>query len=389
MFKKFLAVALSATMALSFVGCGSSKDSKGIATDYGTVSLADYKGLVVYEDDIAVTDKEVQSSIDSDLSSHSTTKTEKKGTVKDDSSVVFDFEGQIEVNGKKVVFDGGSAQDQTADMATSTVGGSPMIDGFVAALKGHKVGDKFTKKLKFPSDYGKSTKIDGKDVDLSGKDVWFTFTVKSLQKTIKPELNDKFVKENYSTEKLTTVSEYKDYLKKNLRNNKIMNGVWESYVDKCKVTKYNDKSITEYESLFESFIQSKYSTDLKSYKEACSMSDKDWDDGVKKAMKAKMIPFAILTKEGVDFDKIYAEKTKELAKQYSTEVESLEAQYDSYYGASYGTDSLKYVVAMQQIIDIIADNVKVEKGSAPTTEPASTEAATTAEATTAEETTAK
>ena len=39
---------------------------------------------------------------------------------------------------------------------------------------------------------------------------------------------------------------------------------------------------------------------------------------------------------------------------------------------------------MQQIIDIIADNVKVEKGSAPTTEPAST-----AEATTAEETTAK
>ena len=38
---------------------------------------------------------------------------------------------------------------------------------------------------------------------------WFTFTVKSLQKKVKPELNDKFVKENYSTEKLTTVSEYK------------------------------------------------------------------------------------------------------------------------------------------------------------------------------------
>lgn len=42
---------------------------------------------------------------------------------------------------------------------------------------------------------------------------------------------------------------------------------------------------------FESFIQSNYNTDLKSYKEACSMSDKDWDDDVKKAMKAKMIPF--------------------------------------------------------------------------------------------------
>ena len=37
MFKKFLAVALSATMAVSVVGCGSSKDSNGNATDYGTI----------------------------------------------------------------------------------------------------------------------------------------------------------------------------------------------------------------------------------------------------------------------------------------------------------------------------------------------------------------
>lgn len=184
------------------------------------------------------------------------------------------------------------------------------------------------------------------------------------------------------------MAEYKEFLKKQLRNSKIMQGVWEPYVESCEVKDYSDDSIKEYESLFETFIQSSYNVDLKSYKEACSMSDKDWDDGVKKAMKAKMIPFAILSKEGVDFEKVYKEKAEELAKKSSVKLEDLEKQYDSYYGASYGSDSLKYVIAMQEIMDVVADNVEVKEGSAPTTAPETTEATTAAE-TTAKETKAK
>ena len=41
---------------------------------------------------------------------------------------VFYYSGQIEVKGKKVTFDGATAQDQTADIKNSTVNGSPMID---------------------------------------------------------------------------------------------------------------------------------------------------------------------------------------------------------------------------------------------------------------------
>ena len=43
MLKKVLAVALSATMALGLVACGSS-GSGSVETDLGTVKLADYKG---------------------------------------------------------------------------------------------------------------------------------------------------------------------------------------------------------------------------------------------------------------------------------------------------------------------------------------------------------
>ena len=95
-------------MALGLVGCGSTT-SGTVKTDLGSIKLAEYKGLTAYEDDIKVTDSELQQTIDQDLSSHKTTEKIKKGSVKKDSSVVFNYTGKIESKGKKVAFDGGSA----------------------------------------------------------------------------------------------------------------------------------------------------------------------------------------------------------------------------------------------------------------------------------------
>jgi trigger factor len=371
------------------VACGSSS-SGTVETEYGTVKLADYKGLPAYEDDIEVTDDELQSTIDSDLSSHQTTKTIKKGKVKKDSTVIIDYTGRIKVNGKKVKFDGGSASDQTADIAASTVGGSTMIDGFVDALKGHSVGDKFTKKLKFPKSYGQSTEINGKTIDLSGKVVWFTYKVKSLQKTVTPELDDAFVKENYESEGLTTVKEYKAYQKKQLRNNKIMNGLWQDYLDDCKVAEYDQDALDEYESEAESSIVAQYSsygiTDLTTYLEACGMSEDDWHEQTKESIKSRMVIYAIADKEDIDIDKLYKDEGDDYAQQnYGADIDTLTS--------SYGEDTVKETITLnlivKKIMEVICDNVEVKKGSAPTTtaEETTTEASTTAEETTAEETT--
>lgn len=381
MFKKVLAVALSATMAFGLVACGSSS-SGSVETDLGTVKLADYKGLPAYEDDIKVTDEELQSVIDSDLSNHSTTKTMKKGAIKNDSSVVFDFTGKIEVDGKKVAFDGGSAQDQTADMAAGTVGGQTFIDGFVDALKGHKVGDTFTKKLKFPKTYGQKVTVNKKEIDLSGKDVWFTYKVKSLQKTETPELDDTFVKENYENEKLKTVKEYKEYQKKELKYNKIMNGLWQKYMDDCKVSEYDDKALKEYESEAESSIVAQYSsygiTDIKSYLEVTGMTEDEWHKQSKEAMKSRMIIFAIADKEGVDADKLYKEEGDAFAKKnYGADLKTLTK--------SYGEDTVKETIQLNLLLmkvrDVICENVEIKKGSAPTTEAPTTTAAATEKAT--------
>ena len=388
MLKKVLAVALSATMALGLVACGSSS-SGSVETDLGTVKLADYKGLPAYEDDIKVTDDELQSTIDTDLSNHSTTKTLKKGTIKSDSSVVFDFTGKIEVNGKKVAFDGGSAEDQTADMASETVGGQTFIDGFVKAMKGHKVGDTFTIKLIFPKDYGQTVTVNNKDIDLSGKDVWFTYKIKSLQKTETPELDDAFVKENYKNEGLKTVKEYKEYQKKELKYNKIMNGLWTDYLADCKVDEYDKKALEEYESEAESSIVAQYSSygisDLKSYLEVTGMTEEEWDEQSKEAVKSRMVIFAIADKEGYDAEKLYKEEGDAFAeKNYGASVKTLTE--------SYGEDTVKETIQLNLLLvkvrDVICENVEMKKGSAPTTEAPTTEEATT-EASTDKETKAE
>lgn len=382
MYKKILAVALSATMALGLVGCGSTT-SGTVKTDLGSIKLAEYKGLTAYEDDIKVTDSELQQTIDQDLSSHKTTEKIKKGSVKKDSSVVFNYTGKIESKGKKVAFDGGSATDQVADMSAKTVGGSKMIDGFVDALKGHKVGDTFTKKLNFPSNYTGTTTVNSKKVKLAVKSVWFTYKITALQKTNTPELNDEFVKKNYSSDKLTTVKAYKEYQKKELKYNKIMNGLWQDYVADCKVSEYNKEQLTQYESQAESQIVAQYSSygikDIKTYLEACSMSESDWHKQSKEAIKSRMVIYAIAKEEGLDGDKIYKSEGDAYAKKYyGADVKTLAKNY----GESTVKDTLKLNILLMKVRDIICENVKTKKGSAPTTTVETTTAASTTAAST-------
>ena len=111
-------------------------------TEY--VTLGSYKGIRYTKKVKKVSDSDVQSEVKKAIKKASTTKDVKSGTVGSDSKVKIDFTGKI--NGKK--FDGGSAEDYTLDIANDS-----MIDGFSEGIVGHKVGDKFDLKLKFPKDY--------------------------------------------------------------------------------------------------------------------------------------------------------------------------------------------------------------------------------------------
>ncbi len=389
--KKAIALTLTLAMAVTMAGCGNnqkgtvtSASGKKISTDLikGSIKLADYKGLEVYEDEIKVEDKEVQSQIDNLLKEKQDSNVVTKGKVVESDTVNIDYTGTIKLNGEDFKFDGGSATNYDLDLDNSQ-----FIDGFAEGLVGHEVGEEVTLNLKFPKDYSQTSKdADGNELTLAGKKV--KFVVKINSRKVLPELTDKFVKKNYKKQYGTkTVDELKSYISNQLRTNKIVNAVFSDYVDKCDVTAYDEKEVESIEdfnnSAMASRLQSQYKTNLDTYLKACKMSKKDWnkkmEDSAQKTAKQAMVIEGIAISEGLwASEKDYNAGLKKVATSMGyksvDELESYFTQYQAYYGQVIIKESVAFNEAVNQLI---ADNAKVLEGSRPADE-------TTTEETTAE-----
>lgn len=389
--KKAIALTLTLAMAVTMAGCGNnqkgtvtSASGKKISTDLikGSIKLADYKGLEVYEDEIKVEDKEVQSQIDNLLKEKQDSNVVTKGKVVESDTVNIDYTGTIKLNGEDFKFDGGSATNYDLDLDNSQ-----FIDGFAEGLVGHEVGEEVTLNLKFPKDYSQTSKdADGNELTLAGKKV--KFVVKINSRKVLPELTDKFVKKNYKKQYGTkTVDELKSYISNQLRTNKIVNAVFSDYVDKCDVTAYDEKEVESIEdfnnSAMASRLQSKYKTNLDTYLKACKMSKKDWnkkmEDSAQKTAKQAMVIEGIAISEGLwASEKDYNAGLKKVATSMGyksvDELESYFTQYQAYYGQVIIKESVAFNEAVNQLI---ADNAKILEGSRPADE-------TTTEETTAE-----
>lgn len=389
--KKAIALTLTLAMAVTMAGCGNnqkgtvtSASGKKISTDLikGSIKLADYKGLEVYEDEIKVEDKEVQSQIDNLLKEKQDSNVVTKGKVVESDTVNIDYTGTIKLNGEDFKFDGGSATNYDLDLDNSQ-----FIDGFAEGLVGHEVGEEVTLNLKFPKDYSQTSKdADGNELTLAGKKV--KFVVKINSRKVLPELTDKFVKKNYKKQYGTkTVDELKSYISNQLRTNKIINAVFSDYVDKCDVTAYDEKEVESIEdfnnSAMASRLQSQYKTNLDTYLKACKMSKKDWnkkmEDSAQKTAKQAMVIEGIAISEGLwASEKDYNAGLKKVATSMGyksvDELESYFTQYQAYYGQVIIKESVAFNEAVNQLI---ADNAKILEGSRPADE-------TTTEETTAE-----
>ena len=89
--------------------------------------------------------------------------------------VKIDFKGTLD----GVAFDGGTAEDFDLEL-----GSKQFIEGFEEQLIGAKAGDKRTVKVTFPAKYPSP--------QLAGKDVEFEVTVKAVQESKTPEINEEF-----------------------------------------------------------------------------------------------------------------------------------------------------------------------------------------------------
>lgn len=98
--------------------------------------------------------------------------------VADNDQVTVDFVGSLDGE----LFDGGSAEDFVVEL-----GAGRMLPDFEAALIGMSIGEEKDADVSFPDEYQAE--------NLAGKTAQFKLTVKSVQESAQPELNEEFIKQ--------------------------------------------------------------------------------------------------------------------------------------------------------------------------------------------------
>ena len=137
-----------------------------------TIKLGDYKKLKATKTKIKIEQTDIDEVIER-IRKGLADKQETKDPAENGDEVVIDFIGKKD----DVAFDGGTGSEYPL-----VLGSNSFIPGFEEQLVGHKVGDKVDVPLSFPAEYHAK--------DLAGQAVVFEVTIKKVNKTTLPELND-------------------------------------------------------------------------------------------------------------------------------------------------------------------------------------------------------
>lgn len=191
------------------------------ASDY--VTLPDYKNMEIPEDVSTISDEELQSELDSRMSSFSTAEQITDRAVEDGDTVNIDYVGSID----GVEFAGGNTDGEGT---TVTIGVTSYIDDFLEQLIGHMPGETFDVNVTFPDPYPNNT-------DFSGKDAVFVTTINYIEAETVPELTDDFVTSNWKeTEGWSSAEEAKNGVKDEMRQAAIANYMWQELQTKAEVS---------------------------------------------------------------------------------------------------------------------------------------------------------
>jgi len=164
------------------------------------IALGTYDGIEVKEQDLVVTDEEMNQTIDRLREMYAQLEVVEGRPLENNDTAIIDFEGFRE--GKPI--DGAKATDYML-----TLGSDSLIPGFEEQLVGMKREETREIKVTFPTDYNNQ--------DLAGKDATFTIALKEIKKKVLPDLNEEFAK---TLGDYKTLDELKESIKKDLEARK-------------------------------------------------------------------------------------------------------------------------------------------------------------------------
>jgi trigger factor len=183
------------------------------------IELGVYDGIEVKEENITVSDEEVNQTLDRLRDMYAQLEVVEGRPLEKEDTAIIDFEGFRE--GKPI--EGAKAADYMLSL-----GSNSLIPGFEEQLVGMNRGETREIKVTFPADYNNK--------DLAGKAAAFTVTLKEIKKKVLPELNDEFAKDIGNN---ATVAELKEGIKKDI-----------------EVRKKNDQASAQREALLSKLVDS-------------------------------------------------------------------------------------------------------------------------------------
>lgn len=389
--KKLFSVLLVGALAASLVACDSKKkevdktpstvnteinadeyaatitDNAGIYKTF--VSLSDWKGMSVdlSESDYKVTDSDVEDYIQSLLEATATTDAQTTGTTKSGDTIKLDYSGKLD----GTAFSGGTATD-----ASYTIGSGKFIDDLDKGLVGLTVGVETDIPCTFPESYQNS--------DLAGKQVVFTVTVKEIDVTIVPELNDEWVTANasklgVSDAELTNVEDLRAYVKNYLetqaasnRSSTVFETAYSQMSDGLDVSEYPSEELADLLNTLNNNIDSEYQSYSSSYSskedylksaykfESLDAFNEYADNYAKQYLLQKMIITMIAADNNITVSADDINSTgEELASYYGyNDYQEILDTYGKTMNAEIG-----YQVLYQKVVEFVCDNVTINDTS--------------------------
>lgn len=373
--KKYKIAIVLGMSALLLCACGDSKETQTTESTAATEEEADvataelgnidelysdsfaepgeYKGIEIEYVVPVPSDAEIDSKIDQDLESLTSTESVGDRPVQDGDIVNIDYVGTLD----GVAFDGGTASGYDL-----TIGSGQFIDGFESGLIGAKKGDVVELNLTFPENY---------KADLAGKAVVFKVTVNEINEKVKPELNDETVSKIGAGYK--SVDEYKESVREALYEANKATAVSyarNSIVDKLRETSkikstpdWLLNSMTDnvrnnaasYAAMYglsiEDFVSQALGETMEEFEAEC----KDYGKANAEGM---VIAFAIAQKENL---KVSDEELKSKLDEYMQSYEMNEDELEK----SGQKDYMTLYIQNEKVIDYIYDNAVFvdEKGN--------------------------
>jgi len=164
------------------------------------IELGTYDGIEVKEQNLAVSDDELNQTIDRLREMYAQLEVVEGRPLEKNDTAIIDFEG---------FRDNKPIEGAKASGHMLSLGANSLIPGFEDQLVGMNAGETREIKVTFPADY--------QNKDIAGKDATFTVTLKEIKKKVLPEFNDEFAKDIGGDK---SVAELKEGIKKDLEARK-------------------------------------------------------------------------------------------------------------------------------------------------------------------------